>query len=336
MINGNAIPMNLRKIRGYYHIWFSRSEVPPNGRMVSLKTKDDGKANKIFAQYLKDWHDGKIAELESRGKSVKLSVYLEKYIEGRGDLSDDTLRADRLAFNRFIDVVGDKLINTISKADFERFKSACRARKLSVVSINTYLRHLRAGFNAAVDLEYLNKPIKIKGLKAPHRLPQPIPKDDLSMIINAAACCDYEMWRIINCALYTGCRQSEILGIKYQDIRDGYLRIIGKGNRERRIPLHESLDDVLGNGDIGPVFVRWHKNTVSHRFLRIARALEFEYHFHQLRHSAATYMLSAGIPLEFVQKILGHASITTTQIYADVMDDVLKKEMEKFTLTWLK
>lgn len=47
------------------------------------------------------------------------------------------------------------------------------------------------------------------------------------------------------------------------------------------------------------------------------------------RHTCATYLLKSGVPLEVVQKILGHASIGTTQIYAQVLDDVKKREMAK-------
>lgn len=50
---------------------------------------------------------------------------------------------------------------------------------------------------------------------------------------------------------------------------------------------------------------------------------------HDLRHSCATYLLKSGVPMEYVQKILGHASIKTTQIYAEVLQEVMQKEMEK-------
>jgi len=85
--------------------------------------------------------------------------------------------------------------------------------------------------------------------------------------------------------------------------------------------------------DIGHVFTDWHPDTITHRFAaaRDACGLSRDIRFHTLRHSAATQMLSAGIPLPVIQRILGHASISTTQIYAEVLDQVAHAEMAKMT-----
>ncbi len=74
----------------------------------------------------------------------------------------------------------------------------------------------------------------------------------------------------------------------------------------------------------------YHKSTVTGHFKQIARACEIEdVHFHNLRHSAATQMITSGIRLEVVQEILGHVDIRTTQIYAKIMDQVVYNEMQK-------
>ncbi len=83
----------------------------------------------------------------------------------------------------------------------------------------------------------------------------------------------------------------------------------------------------------GPVFIQWHSDTITHRFKAVARACGIEdVHFHNLRHSTATQMLESGIPLEVVQRILGHSDIRVTQIYAKVRDQLVKREMAK--LKW--
>jgi site-specific recombinase XerD len=81
--------------------------------------------------------------------------------------------------------------------------------------------------------------------------------------------------------------------------------------------------------DIGHVFRQWHPDTTSKMFHSIARLCGADARLHDLRHSCATYLLKSGVPMEYVQKILGHASIKTTQIYAEVLQGVMQKEMEK-------
>ena len=80
-------------------------------------------------------------------------------------------------------------------------------------------------------------------------------------------------------------------------------------------------------------YVFWHpndKDKITKEFKAICRACDIEdVHFHNLRHTAATDMLSSGMRLEYVQKVLGHEAISTTQIYAKILQSDLKREMQK-------
>ena len=112
-------------------------------------------------------------------------------------------------------------------------------------------------------------------------------------------------------------------------------RLIGKGDKERTIPLLPEALNVIGNRkDIGYVFIHWNDlSKYTKAFKKIARACGVEdVHLHRLRHTAGTQMLKSGIPLEVVQKMLGHEDISTTQIYAKVVQDLLKKQMQKLKL----
>ena len=64
-------------------------------------------------------------------------------------------------------------------------------------------------------------------------------------------------------------------------------------------------------------------------FKALAGVCKINVRFHNLRHIPVTYMIKNSIPLEIIQKILGHSDIRTTQIYAQVYDDVIQKEMSK-------
>lgn len=108
--------------------------------------------------------------------------------------------------------------------------------------------------------------------------------------------------------------------------------LIGKGDKERTVPLLPGAIEARGEKkDIGPVFVHW-RNLARYTktFKRIARACGIEdIHFHHLRHTAATRMIESGVELSFVKGMLGHSSVTTTEIYTAIVQKKLAEEMKK-------
>jgi integrase/recombinase XerC len=148
----------------------------------------------------------------------------------------------------------------------------------------------------------------------------------------------------------TGIRVSELAGIDLKDIdRDRYtLRVIGKGNRERVVPVGNpamrAVDSWLSEGR--PILINSESGDAL--FLgargkridpRVVRDIVYEATQaigkdvrvgpHALRHSAATHLLEGGADLRTVQEILGHSSLATTQIYTHVTEERLKKAYEQ-------
>lgn len=328
-------PMNLFCRSGMYYIRYSRREHPPNGKLLSLETRDEKEAKELLKGFRKEWHENRLVILDGKGKYVKLSKFKGEYAESRQDLDDDTLRADELALRLFMDAVGDKPIALVTVRDFDKFKKKCQARGNSPFTINSYLRHLRAAFNTAAEWGYIKEFFKVKGVKVPKRLPNPLSLEQIAAVKAEAKKSDYEHWRVIVFSLWTGCRREEILGIKWQNF-DGLeaVRVIGKGDKERVIPLADSeeLREALGKTkDVGPVFRQQHKDNISKRTKAIFRkcGIPEDLSHHNLRASAATFMLSCGIELKVVKEILGHADIRTTEIYASVVEEVKKREIQK-------
>jgi len=343
-------PMHLWQHPKYktYYVRYSRKEKPPNGLMVSLETKIKKEANALYREIRADWHNERVIDLKGRGKFIKLLDFRDEYTSSRADKDDDTIRADKLAFKKLHSVIGNKAIAMITPRDMDKFKKVCMTKNpclkkgkdktykkaLSPVSINTHLRHLRAAFNTAIEWKYLSAPIKFKNVKVPKRHPTPLTREQIKKVKVYAYKYDYEMWRIIIFALYSGCRREEIINLDWRDKKRNVFYVIGKGDKERIVPIHKELIGALGTQKhIGPVFKQWHKDTVSKRCRKIfdACGLPKKLHFHNLRHSAATYLLSNGVELSVVQKLLGHADIRTTQIYAEVLDEVLSTEIDKLS-----
>ena len=105
----------------------------------------------------------------------------------------------------------------------------------------------------------------------------------------------------------------------------------GQGCRERLVPLLPAAVEALEpvRKDIGRVFPAWHPDTVSHKFHEIAKACGVQARLHDLRHSAVSYMLASGIPIQVVAQIAGHRQISTTKIYTHILEEVLVREMQK-------
>lgn len=320
-----------------YYVRFSRMERPPNGKLVSMKkivgytVTDERKAREILKELRVNWHKRKVIEL-SGSVSIKISELPGRYEADpdRVNLSADTHRADRNALKQLSDTIGDKSVRSITKHDLKQFKAVLLGRGCSAYTINTYRRHINAALRWAKENGYTSKVPKSKKVKTPDQLPRVLSKSELDSILAACRRVDADLHRMATFALWTGCRRREVLGVNWQDMRGVNMLVRGKGKRERMIPLLPQAREVMGEPmDIGRVFPNWHPDTVSHRFAEACEKAGVDARFHDIRHTSATNMLSNGIPLPVVQKILGHADIRTTQIYAKVVDEIVQAEMQK-------
>lgn len=148
----------------------------------------------------------------------------------------------------------------------------------------------------------------------------------------------------------TGMRVSELVSLNMGDVNleVGYVRCLGKGSKERVIPVYdhavqavkeyaaEARTQLLRDLDEKALFLnRQGKRLTRQGFWLILKNYVSQAHLetditpHTLRHSFATHMLHGGADLRSVQELLGHANISTTQIYTHIPDDYLRREYEK-------
>lgn len=148
----------------------------------------------------------------------------------------------------------------------------------------------------------------------------------------------------------TGVRVGELVKIEIQHIDHALqqIRIMGKGNRERQVAFPDLVTTSrlqayreyarvrFGTVNQGVIFLNGMGRSANEQYIRrvIRRyadgeQLERRITPHMLRHTAATQLLEAGVDIRFVQKILGHGSITTTEIYTHVADHVLRTEIAR-------
>lgn len=149
----------------------------------------------------------------------------------------------------------------------------------------------------------------------------------------------------------TGLRVSELINLNVSDVHltMGFVRCVGKGNKERIIPLgrlateaighyiERGRYELLGKKTVDALFLNHHGNRLSRQgFWKILKKLAKEANIqkeltpHTLRHSFATHLLENGADLRAVQEMLGHADISTTQIYTHVSKTRLKDVYKQF------
>ncbi len=147
----------------------------------------------------------------------------------------------------------------------------------------------------------------------------------------------------------SGMRVSELTSLNIDDVlADGYVRCFGKGHKERIIPVHQraldAVDDYLKNGrpqltqdhnEKGLFLNRRGDRLTRQGFWQILKGyakqadLGSEITPHTLRHSFATHMLSGGADLRSVQELLGHANISTTQVYTHLTTEHVRRTYDK-------
>jgi integrase/recombinase XerD len=220
---------------------------------------------------------------------------------------------------------------------------------LTVAALKAFFKYLEAEGVIHVDLaETLSTP------KAWKRIPKSLSRAEIDALLQNVtpetpdSLCDQA---IVELAYASGLRLAELrsLTIDRLNFTDGFLCVFGKGNKERIVPVGQTAQlAVLKYLDQGrphfarrksPAFVflsergsQMSPQTMWRRVKRKAKAAGIERNItpHMLRHSFATHLLEGGADLRIIQEMLGHASISTTQIYTDVSRKKLKAVFDEF------
>ncbi|MGO9139165.1 MAG: tyrosine-type recombinase/integrase [Syntrophales bacterium] len=319
--------MRLFQRKGWYHVEFYR------GKGKALKTRDAKEATALFKEMEKEYLRGRLINLESI-KKCSLSEFRMLYRESRTGISDWTIKKDELSLKLLQDVIGDIQVRAVTNTKIEDFKRVCHAKGAKPITINGYLRHIKAAFSWALAEGYLDKKPRMKmfriNTEESQRFLEP---EQIKAILRKAFKINRDMGRRLFFHLWTGTRRREGCYLTWPDVdfKKMEIRIHGKGGKIRMIPMLPQVAKVFNpvRKDIGKVFDDLHPDTVSHAFHEIADACGVKARLHDLRHTCATYLLKSGVPLDVVQKIMGHAHISTTQIYAQVLDEIKKREMQK-------
>ena len=225
--------------------------------------------------------------------------------------------------------------------DMSEFNYSSSTKKRIHSSIKNFLKYI----NENEDYESIDiSDIKLKSSK---KLPEVLSITDIENMINFynhETYLDSRNRTVIDVLYSTGCRVSELCDINISDIDldEKYLKLKGKGSKQRIVPigsmLYKNLLQYLNVRETflqnrgEPLFLSKSKNKLDRTAVfRIIKktakniSLQTDVHPHTLRHSAATHMLEGGCDLRTVQEFLGHSSVSTTQIYTKVTKEFLEE-----------
>jgi integrase len=290
-----------------------------------------------------------ISKKHEKPRVLTLSVFkrmIEQYAET--NYSNGTTSIYKRSFEKLIHSLGDIMIKSVTPLLIEKFKQECH-KKVTAETANIYLRTISAAFNRAKDWKLLDdNPAKsCKLIRVQDKEPIYLSKESIKKMLEQIS--DAQFRLIILLAIHTGMRRGEIVNLKWEDINfsNHLIRVRNrdtftvKGGHPRTIPLHPYIYKLLKplqnkEGYVfldnnGKVITPYYISRTFKKYIRKCKLPE-KYHFHSLRHTCGTLLIQMGVPLFDVQKILGHRSINTTQIYAHLENDNLRKSLERLDI----
>ena len=265
-----------------------------------------------------------------------LEVFLD-YLKYERNLSPKSQESYLRQLNTIAEQLNIEQWSELTTTHVKQVLSHARKQGLSPRSISLRLSALRAFCQFLVGQGQLaQNPAKaVQAPKQGRPLPKQLNVDEVNQLLEIE---DDEPLAIRDRAMMEltygcGLRLAEISGLNLMDILDdGQLRVMGKGNKERLIPMGKlairwlnkwlKVRGSLALPDEHAVFLSKQKRRISHRQIQKRmhlwaqkQHLDQHLHPHKLRHSYATHMLESSGDLRAVQELLGHANLSTTQVY---------------------
>lgn len=283
--------------------------------------------------------------MEKSALSIHRDAFLEHLHKERGlskntitgyrrDLGKLTVFLEKESIERWQDLAGHQLRHHVASNHRQGISGKSIQRQLSAIrSFYHYL--LREGISKT------NPALELSAPKSPKKLPKTLDTDQISQLLSHHetgwhGLRDHAMLELF---YSSGLRLSELVGcnINSVDIEDKTVRVLGKGKKERIIPVGRMAVTAILSWlkirqmlpaknkiihDTEALFLSERGNRLSHRSVQsrlsrwaISKGLPGKLHPHMLRHSFASHILESSHDLRAVQELLGHADISTTQIY---------------------
>ena len=267
------------------------------------------------------------------------------YLENVKNYSDHTTTAYKNDLEQYFDYLKNTQKNLFDNEDFVDYLFSLELAKSTInrklTSVNNFLL-----WSSKLD-KYKGKTFrKSENLKTEKKLPNILTSNYINNLIDklpTSTAKDVRNKAIIELLYSSGLRVSELVNLKINDVKnDGSLRVIGKGRKERILPmtdqaykiislwLKSNRAEFLKDNDNQFIFLGVRGKQITDREVRRVVNLIAGTFPHNIRHTFATHVLDGGADLRVVQELLGHSDPGTTQIYTHISK---KKLQEKYKRT---
>jgi len=295
-------------------------------------------------------------------ESIEAKQAFEEYLvylaieKGSASLTIDAYQRDLTHYLQFLQDAGIEALDAISRENIIDYLGTLRDKGLAPTSIKRSVAAIK-GFHRFAFSESLssqNPAANVTAPKTPRTLPDTLSIAQITALLEQAfppSPVGVRDKALLETLYGCGLRVSEVVDLDLSSVlfNEGYLRIVGKGNKERIVPLAGSAETALRQylqfarsrlhpkkvlmppeGSAVFLSVRGHRLTRDAVFKIVVKHGELvgirDLHPHSLRHSFATHLLEGGADLRTIQEMLGHADIGTTQIYTHVSRSHLREE----------
>ncbi len=270
--------------------------------------------------------------------------------EGLSRNTLESYRRDLAQFAGWLEKEGSASLVQAERSDIERYL-AVRFPQVKPRSISRLMASLRRYYRFCVRENCIaaDPTLQLSSPKLPRSLPKSLSEEDVEQLLDAPDLAQLIGLRdraMLETLYATGLRVSELVNLKVSEIglQEGVVRVTGKGNKTRLVPLGEEALDwirrylgqarplILDRRPCDSLFVTQRGDAMTRqafwylikRYAKLA-GITKPMSPHVLRHAFATHLLNHGADLRVVQMLLGHADISTTQIYTHVARERLKQ-----------
>jgi len=285
---------------------------------------------------------------------MKLNDYLD-YIKYERKLSNETIKNYKYDLDKFVVFLKDKNINSFKEVktkdiedyliDLKDFSSKTVSRNITSIN-NLFIFLIKEGKSKTNPCEFIDRP------KLEKNLPDTLSIEEVEILLDIPLKNNYDYRNKAMLEILYGCglRISELINLTTRDVdfENAVIRCIGKGSKERIVPINDFVIYYLKEYlEVRPFFIKKDKNDylflnnhgkklTRQGFLKNLQKILKEKQItknitpHTLRHSFATHLLSGGADLRSIQVLLGHSDINTTKIYTHISHEKIKEDYKKF------
>ncbi len=261
--------------------------------------------------------------------------------KGRSENTINAYLADLRKYERFLDEAKVTDVHQVKPADLEQFVAKLTQQGLAATSINRILSSVKSLHRFTQPTS--NPAARVVPKKTPAKLPKALTMQEVVALIEM---CQTPLELALIELLYsTGARITEVVSLDIDDVTEDIILVRGKGDKERLVPVGRPAQQAVaqwlsgipgGRSDFArydsgkALFInrlgrRLSRQSAGNMVAAVGRRANLEVSPHTLRHSFATHLLEGGADIRSVQELLGHSSVTTTQIYTKVNIEQLRR-----------